>query len=91
MRGHVLNEEDKIQRVKILKFMTEYEVNLDQEEEVEVKDFLKEMFKDDLITIKEHRLILLEKGKPFLRNAAMFFDKRLKKATPLTRVFSQSI
>ena len=91
LRGHVLSDEDKIQRLKILKFMTEYEVDLDQEEELEAKEFLKEMFKDELLTIKEHRLILLEKGKPFLRNAAMFFDKRLKKSTPLTRVFSQSI
>jgi oxygen-independent coproporphyrinogen-3 oxidase len=91
LRGHILTEEDTLQREKILKIMTQFEVPLSAEEVIEAEVFLKEMIQDRLIEIKDCKIKVLEAGKPFLRNAALFFDKRLMRSQPQTRIFSQSI
>ncbi len=91
LRGHVLSDEDKIQRKKILQFMTQFEIELSEVEKAEAEVFLAEMIQDHLVEIKGLRLRLTESGRPFLRNAALFFDYRLKKSQPQTRIFSSSI
>lgn len=91
LRGHILNDEDKEQRAKILKIMTQFEVDLNDAEKVEAQKFLAEMIKDQLVQIQGNKLIVLEDGKAFLRNAALFFDKRLMRSAPQTKTFSQSI
>ncbi len=91
LRGHVLTEEDKIQRRKILQFMTQFEIELSEQEKTEAEVFLAEMIQDQLVEIKGLRLRLTESGRPFLRNAALFFDCRLKNSQPQTRIFSSSI
>jgi oxygen-independent coproporphyrinogen-3 oxidase len=91
LRGHVLTSEDAIQRDKILKIMTQFEVEVTNEEQEEAKVFLKEMISDQLIEINNNKIKVLESGKPFLRNAALFFDKRLMRSQPQTKTFSQSI
>ena len=91
LRGHILTEEDTLQREKILKIMTQFEVPLSAEEVIDAEVFLKEMIQDRLIEIKDCKIKVLEAGKPFLRNAALFFDKRLMRSQPQTRIFSQSI
>lgn len=91
LRGHVLTEEDKQQRKKILKFMTQFEVELSSEEKSDAEVFLKEMIQDGLVEIQGKTLKLTDNGRPFLRNAALFFDSRLKNAQPQTRIFSSSI
>lgn len=91
LRGHVLSDEDKIQRKKILVFMTEFEIELAVEEKKEAEIFLSEMIQDSLVEFDGLRLKLTEAGRPFLRNAAMFFDSRLKGSQPQTRIFSSSI
>lgn len=90
-RGHILSDTDKVQREKILKFMTEYEVEIKPEELPNLQEFLKEMLNDGLVKIEHSKLKLTEQGRPFLRNAAMYFDERLKAKTPSTRIFSQSV
>ncbi|UYL08702.1 oxygen-independent coproporphyrinogen III oxidase [Bdellovibrio sp. SKB1291214] len=92
MRGHILTDEDQVRRRQILKLMTEFEVDfLSAEQEAQASDFLAEMIKDHLLVIKDHKLVVLEAGRPFLRNACVFFDERLKTKQPQTKIFSQSI
>ncbi|KYG68540.1 coproporphyrinogen III oxidase [Bdellovibrio bacteriovorus] len=92
LRGHVLTEEDRIRRQQILKLMTEFEVEFtDADQEAKSKEFLSEMLKDHLVEIKDHKLLVKEEGRPFLRNACVFFDERLKSKQPQTKIFSQSI
>lgn len=90
-RGHVLTEEDKSQREKILKFMTQFEIELSAQEKSQAQIFLKEMIADQLVELDGSCLRLTERGKPFLRNAALFFDVRLQRSQPQTRIFSSSI
>lgn len=92
LRGHVLTEEDKVRREQILKLMTNFEVEfVNEEQESQAKEFLSEMIKDSLIEVKDHKLFIKESGRPFLRNACVFFDERLKSKQPQTKIFSQSI
>lgn len=90
-RGHVLTTEDQLRRQQILDFMTNGEVLLTVEQVPAAAEFLKEMLQDGLVEIKGDRLKMLEAGKPFLRNACLFFDERLKRQKPNTQVFSKSI
>ncbi|XGC80471.1 oxygen-independent coproporphyrinogen III oxidase [Bdellovibrio bacteriovorus] len=92
LRGHVLTKEDQVRREQILKLMTEFEVSfVDNEQESKSKEFLAEMIKDSLVEVRDHKLIVNESGRPFLRNACVFFDERLKTKQPQTKIFSQSI
>lgn len=90
-RGHQLTNEDQTRRQQVLEFMTTSQVTLDSQQVIEVQDFLNEMFNDELVKLNQQTLILTEKGKPFLRNACLFFDERLKKLKPQTQVFSKSL
>jgi oxygen-independent coproporphyrinogen-3 oxidase len=49
------------------------------------------MKKDGLVEILESEIVLTEKGRPFLRNACVFFDERLKKKNPTAPIFSKSL
>lgn len=92
LRGHILSDEDKTRRQQILKLMTEYEVNfIDQKQAEQASAFLHEMIQDGLVRIQGSKLLVEEKGRPFLRNACVFFDERLKHKQPQTKIFSQSI
>lgn len=92
LRGHVLTEEDKVRRQQILTLMTDFEVTfIDEKQEAQSKEFLQEMINDSLVEVRDHKLIVKEAGRPFLRNACVFFDERLKTKQPQTKIFSQSI
>ncbi|KYG66255.1 coproporphyrinogen III oxidase [Bdellovibrio bacteriovorus] len=92
LRGHVLTQEDRTRREQILTLMTEFEVKfIDDAQEAGAKEFLHEMIRDSLVEIKDHKLIVKEAGRPFLRNACVYFDERLKSKQPQTKIFSQSI
>ena len=92
LRGHVLTEEDQVRREQILTLMTQFEVKfLTAEQESQGKEFLHEMIKDGLVEVRDQKLMVLEAGRPFLRNVCVFFDERLKLKQPQTKVFSQSI
>ena len=90
-RGHVLTAEDQKRRQQILEFMTTGSVTLTPAQVDEAQVFLKEMINDNLVTIQNQTLRLTDAGKPFLRNACLFFDERLKSQKPLTQVFSKSL
>lgn len=92
LRGHVLTEDDQKNREQILSLMTNYHVKFsDSDQRDQAKNFLSEMIADKLVEISDSELLVTEAGKPFLRNACVFFDQRLKEKQPLTRIFSQSI
>lgn len=92
LRGHVLTDADKTHRQQILDLMTNYEVEfLNADQEAGAKVFLAEMISDGLVYIENGRLVVPEKGRPFLRNACVYFDERLKNKQPQTKIFSQSI
>lgn len=90
-RGHVLTTEDQVRRQQILQFMTTGSVTLSEDQVAPASEFLKEMLQDNLVKIEKNILSLTESGKPFLRNACLFFDERLKLLKPQTQVFSKSL
>jgi oxygen-independent coproporphyrinogen-3 oxidase len=90
-RGHVLTELDQKRRDQILEFMTQGSVALTPSQESEAGQFLTEMLHDGLVQISGHKLVLTDAGRPFLRNACLFFDERLKAVKPSTQVFSKSL
>lgn len=90
-RGHVLTDEDKQDRAQILQFMTLSEVLLKDHQLADAKEFLKEMLDDGLVKIEGNLLKLADLGRPFLRNACLFFDRRYRTQKPEARTFSQSI
>lgn len=91
LRGHKLTEEDQDVRRQILDFMTLGSVELTEAQTPDVGQFLQPLIEDGLVTIKGRTLSLLEKGKPFLRNACMALDARMRKNKPDAKVFSKSV
>lgn len=92
MRGHLLDAEDQRQREQILQFMTQQQVELASAAQAEdVRHYLAELLNDGLVTLDGTQLAMTERGRPFLRNAAMALDLRLRRNKPDTRVFSQSV
>lgn len=92
LRGHLLTEDDRAQRVQILEFMTQGRVRLRDQNQVEdAKSFLSDMIADGLVRVDGDVLQITAKGHPFLRNAAVVLDKRLRQNKPETRVFSGSL
>jgi oxygen-independent coproporphyrinogen-3 oxidase len=91
-RGHKLNVEDRALREQILSLMTRMEVSLqDANQEQDLRQYLQAMIEDGLVEIESGILKVTPAGKPFLRNACMGLDQRLRHKTPNSQVFSQSI
>lgn len=95
-KGHILSEEDLIIRQHILNIMCQFETSWNDEklqfpELPEVIDSLYEMQQDGLLETKENKLIVTEKGKPFVRNICMAFDLHLKRKAPERQLFSMTI
>lgn len=92
LRGHVLSEEDQNYREQILAFMCQGQVKLKDQAQVEdVRQFLADMLKDGLVQLNGDVLSLTDLGRPFLRNACVVLDQRLRQQKPDTRVFSQAL
>jgi oxygen-independent coproporphyrinogen-3 oxidase len=91
MRGHLLTNEDMALRQQVLEFMTQLHVTLEPEQVDDARAFLAPMIEDGIVEIDGRELTLLEAGKPFLRNAAVFFDRRLRTEQPKTKIFSMAL
>jgi oxygen-independent coproporphyrinogen-3 oxidase len=91
LRGHLLSEEDRRLREQILTFMTRFEVGLLPEQRDDARNYLGPLISDGLVEVNGQRLILTERGRPFLRNACMFFDRRLRQQEQRPQVFSQAL
>jgi oxygen-independent coproporphyrinogen-3 oxidase len=90
-RGHLLSEEDRELREQILKFMTQFEVQLHDDQPDDARRFLSSLIDDGLVQVQDQKLMLTERGRPFLRNACMFFDYRLRRQQPQAKTFSQAL
>ena len=92
MRGHLLDKEDQQQREQILQFMTQLHVTMHDEAQAEdARRFLTPMVEDGLVTFTGREMRLTEQGRPFLRNAALALDLRLRRNKPETQIFSRSV
>ena len=92
LRGHLLTDEDRRRREQILRFMTKWEVELESDEQAkDVGEFLSSLIQDKLVTLENRTLRLTDQGRPFLRNACMALDARLRAQAPQAKVFSQSV
>jgi oxygen-independent coproporphyrinogen-3 oxidase len=91
LRGHLLTEEDRSLREQILTFMTRFEVDLRPEQSDDARAFLDPLVGDGLVELRAQKLILTERGRPFLRNACMFFDRRLRQQEQRPKLFSQAL
>jgi len=91
LRGHLLTEEDRHLREQILTFMTRFEVDLLAEQSDDATVFLDSLVGDGLVELRDQKLILTERGRPFLRNACMFFDQRLRQQEQRPKLFSQAL
>jgi oxygen-independent coproporphyrinogen-3 oxidase len=92
LRGHVLSAEDRKRREQILTFMTRWQVELESDEQVaDIRGFLSSLIDDALVTVTGRTLSLSDVGRPFLRNACMALDARLRAKAPDAKVFSQSV
>lgn len=91
-RGHLLSQEDRIRREQILQLMTKFELDLESDAQVEdVRNFLHELIADGLVTLSGRRLKISTAGRPFLRNACLALDARLRAKAPDARIFSMSV
>lgn len=91
-RGHKLTDEDQKRREQILEFMTKWQVELESDAQAsDVRSFLSSLIEDGLVEVSDRKMRLTDKGRPFLRNATMALDARLRSKTPDTKVFSQSL
>ncbi|MDX2041709.1 MAG: oxygen-independent coproporphyrinogen III oxidase [Acidobacteriota bacterium] len=91
LRGHLLSLEDQARREQILQFMTQFQVALTDAQRIDAPHFLHELFADGLVELRDRELHLTESGRPFLRNATMFFDERLRQQQPIAKTFSQAM
>lgn len=96
LRGHLLTKEDLIIRKHILNLMCHFETSwIDSKMQFKelplILNQLKEMEYDGLIEIKERKINITEKGKPFVRNVCMAFDLHLMRKAPETKLFSMTI
>lgn len=94
-RGHILDDEDLIIRRHILNLMCKLETSWDLQtgfpELENALEVLKEMEKDQLVTLSENSIHITAKGRAFTRNVAMAFDLRMMRNKPETRIFSMTI
>lgn len=95
-RGHILTEEDLVIRKHILNLMCKLKTSWYTRGEFfkELPDVLfrlKEMQKDGLLEIDSNYLEITEKGRPFVRNVCMAFDRRLQRNKPQTQLFSMTV
>lgn len=92
LRGHLLTDEDQRQREQILQFMTQQHLTLRDTAQVDdVRVYLSELLDDGLVEIDGLDMRMTEAGRPFLRNAAIALDMRLRNNKPDTQVFSQAV
>ena len=95
-RGHLLTTEDQLIRKHILNLMCRFETSWGEEQRTilnfeQILDNLRELEYDGLVNIDANRIVVTQKGRPFIRNISMAFDLRLQRKQPDTRLFSMTV
>ena len=91
LRGHVLSAEDRRRRAKIAELMTSFGVHLDSREAASAPVALESLLEDGLVRLDGETLTIPAAGRPFLRNAASFFDEYLGREKPAGPRYSSSV
>jgi oxygen-independent coproporphyrinogen-3 oxidase len=90
-RGHLLTKEDQHAREQILQLMTQWKVQVPEQEVGDLREILAPLMEDGLVHITGQELSITPEGRPFLRNACMAFDRRMRRKLPQTKIFSQAL
>lgn len=92
-KGHLLNEEDLVIRQYVLDMMCRGNVEFKEGFSLnqKIKERLKPLIADELVTIENENIQITKLGKSFLRNVCMAFDERLQKTEDRDKLFSQAI
>ncbi len=91
LRGHVLSDDDRRRAGLIRSLMTTGHVALDAVDRDEARRELADLVRDGLVEITDTELRVPERGKPFIRNIAAFFDTYLRSAAKDGPVYSRAI
>jgi len=91
LRGHVLSEDDRRRREKILALMTTFHAALDPDEIEDARTYLEPLLADGLVTLDGHELRIPLEGRAFLRNIAAFFDHYLRTSQPTGPLYSRAV
>lgn len=94
--GHVLTNEDMVLRKHILNLMCNFETSFSDSDLknpfiISCLAKMKDLQKDNLINIFDHKISVTNIGKSFIRNICMQLDKRLWSKTLEAKLFSKSI
>lgn len=95
-RGHILNSTDLVVRERILKIMTQFEIEAESLDQAKVwQENLKGLEQDGLVEWDQKVMRVTAAGRPFVRNVCSYFDEHLQrsKTEVLTdkKVYSTSI
>jgi len=95
-RGHLLSDLEVEIRGYILDLMCHFETEFSASSTFtlihdEIKERLTDLINDGLVEIKNDKVIVTEKGIPFVRNCCMAFDQDLKNHPISERLFSKTI
>ena len=91
-RGHLLSDDDRRRRGKILAIMTTFRVRLDDAAEVaDARTFLAPLLEDGLCEIEGDELRVPMHGRAFLRNVTAFFDAHLRASHPSGPKYSTAV
>jgi oxygen-independent coproporphyrinogen III oxidase len=96
LKGHIATQEDVRVRKQILEIMCQFATTWNDEdftldEQIVLKNNLSEFERDGILSFDSNSLSVHEKGKPFVRNICMAFDKRMLREKTTTKLFSQVI
>jgi oxygen-independent coproporphyrinogen-3 oxidase len=95
-RGHLLSDLEVEIRGYILDLMCHFETEFSassnyQHIHEEIKEKLSDLINDGLVEVQGAKVIVTEKGIPFVRNCCMAFDQDLKNNPISERLFSKTI
>jgi oxygen-independent coproporphyrinogen-3 oxidase len=91
-RGHLLSDDDKRRRGKILSIMTTFRVRFDDDAEIaDARAFLAPLLADGLCEIVGGELRVPMQGRAFLRNVTAFFDAHLRASQPSGPQYSTAV
>jgi len=91
LRGHKLTSDERRQRAQILSLMTTFAAEIDQAEHDDAVEYLAPLVADGLVEIDQRELRVLPEGRPFLRNAAAFFDRHYRTTQPAGPLYSKAL
>jgi oxygen-independent coproporphyrinogen-3 oxidase len=91
LRGHLLSDDDRRRADAIRSLMTRGRAPLRVEDRVDAETHLAELIRDGIVDITAGDLRVTAQGKPFIRNAAAFFDAYYRSTASQGPTYSRAI